>query len=449
MNLYTGIIAECLRALVGMAILVRILGYTFQKETKQLFSHKGRLLSFDLFLILTLVIISIYHFNPSFAASSLLAESSSNIRTAMEMQTSGEKLTDQQCAWLDLAKNDVLFAFEEPENAIAGTSQKSSTSDTAKNQIPYLRGDSYDELRAKFQQSASLAEFADRDKALFHDSFSNNNWNEHEFELFSIARGDGASGEIDISVRDPQGQEAFKIDGDRSIELFQTYRRQGLGEVFDTAFFDSCQMPYAIYGVYSTLAFACIFVPLLWVPLSSLRDQWSRIEAALNAITPEPIPGIATTASSEIEPTPESAVQAPARSKLQKSFEESWKECFTFVSRYAELPLLIAAFLGIELAFASATLSNAALKLTLVACLSLIILGVVALAASLIIEQSLNKVKAAIGDDEEIPEWFKARNVQVFLEQVRNESFVGSVFGFAGASLGLGVVIQILQFFQS
>jgi hypothetical protein len=193
-----------------------------------------------------------------------------------------------------------------------------------------------------------------------------------------------------------------------------------LGLVFNSEFFLQCRIPYVLYGPYAVLAFVSIFIPLFWVPAASFRMYWQDLSGSLLKLN-----------AANVE-------------DLEANFNEFWKRSLEFVAKYAELPLLIAAFLGIELAFASRTLTVASFKLSMIAALSIVLLGGIALAVAMLIDSARRRIRAVLGEDE-TPEWLAKRDVRAFLEKIRYDSFVGAIASFASGSVVIGIVVEAIR----
>ena len=129
---------------------------------------------------------------------------------------------------------------------------------------------------------------------------------------------------------------------------------------------------------------------------------------------------------------------------LEGRFDDFWNQSLAFASKYAELPLLIAAFLGIELAFASQTLATASFKLSMIAAMSIVLLGGIALAIAMLIDSARKKVQLVF-QDETAPEWVEKKDVRAFLNKVRYDSLIGAIAGFASSSVVLGIVVEALR----
>ncbi|MFC1759240.1 hypothetical protein ACFL2H_10815 [Planctomycetota bacterium] len=384
-RLYSGTLAEILRLLLGMAIFIRTLAYTFKSETRAVVGPDWgwRLLSLDIAAILALAWIANYHFNPSYAPNSLLRETARAV-------TDGESTDVDKAKISRVTRRNPLFL--DPEVY-----------------AEYEDSQSVDESRQAFVTRMDLSKLITMVDKLTPESRST-------LEPFV------QTVETDNGNGDASNQ-------DTAVVVDENLRRLVLQRVFDNEFFSHCQMPYAIYGVYSVIAFVSIFIPLFWIPTISFPGHWMRMTVALRRINPQ---------------MRRMAIDSTEAEKLRRHFDRCWNGSFEFVSRYAELPLLVAGFLGVELAFGSRTLTQAGLKLSMIAAVSLIILGGVALGVALLVEAARNRCKAAF-QGETWPDWLKEKDVNAFLNEIRRNSFIGAVASFASGSLVIGILFQALR----
>lgn len=196
--------------------------------------------------------------------------------------------------------------------------------------------------------------------------------------------------------------------------------------LFDQLFFAECQSPYIAYLPYSVIGFVAIFGPLLFIPAiylvkfgCLLHEKYYALEQCLEELD--------------------------WRDKVERKYTDFWDLCCEDVPKYSELPLLVAFFFSLEFWLFSATISGAALKLSIAAALSVAALSSVAIAWSVVIEGARNLVRKQLKKKkEEEPKWFACRTIEIFFNQLRKESTVGVVAGVVGTSLIMGVILKAL-----
>lgn len=374
-RLYAGAIAEALRLLVGFAIVVRVLGFTFRTQLR---STRRRWLGgaigwLDLFIAIVFFAVLNHHLNPSFGPTQVLREAANDARSP---GTRGERETGTPPMY-----GPLLYGETADSRNLLDSLGVANSNDEARN--AYIRlgqvdfdSQMMDELTVREQ--ALVAAIHDRQQAL-------------------------------ATTRRPA-----EYSSDLCLATLK-------GALFDSLFFRRCQVPYAIYCIYSTLGFCTLFVPLLYIPAIAIGREWAALQAKV-----------------------EQFADRDSSERMATAYGEYWESSIRFFARYAELPLLIAAFLGVELAFASKTLSNVALKLSIIAALSVLLLGAVAFAAAISVQAARDAVTRSLPEATS-QNWFVDCDLKAFFNEIRYNTVVGVAAGFAGTSVIVGIVVEALR----